>query len=114
MLNRFKDTTIYGQFQNSDRLTSATNSTIVEQANAIIDRDLLVSGTLTTPTIKTTNLNFTSPAGGSYLNIGMNSNHTSVEPLLNVINIGGGGELDAVYINGTRFTPNGIQNQLGW
>ena len=48
VLNKFKNTTIYGTFRNKDRLTSATDTTIVEQANAIIDRDLLVSGITTT------------------------------------------------------------------
>jgi hypothetical protein len=49
VVNKFKNTTIYGTFQNKDRLTSATDATIVEQANAIIDRNLLVSGNITTP-----------------------------------------------------------------
>ena len=41
-VNKFKDTTVYGNFRNSDLLTSFSNNAVVKNCNAIFDRNVTV------------------------------------------------------------------------
>ena len=45
-VNKFKDTTVYGDFRNSDLLTSGSNNAIVKNCNATFDRNIAVGGSV--------------------------------------------------------------------
>jgi hypothetical protein len=93
--NKFKDTTIYGVFRNQDRPTVSADPEPGENANAIFDRDVTVSGSVITNTIKSTD-------GVNTLTINAT---IAIQDLLNSLN----GFATFSWANATFYTQNYIK-----